>query len=179
MVIAIKEKIAFWGLFVLFVSIFSIGLLNYYSRHIDTDEWFAITGRDRAREGLKELIPPSGPGLDSILREIPESEYAALLERNIFFRYVSQAKKEGEATQKETGRREEKEVAFLFKGKMVVNNRVVVILEESASKKTHLVGKGDVIGGYRVIDVKDDEVVISKEPEEFHIKLFGPERESK
>lgn len=181
MIIAIKEKLAFWILLTIFIIVFLIGLLNYSSRRIDSEEWLAIAGRGGRQRETKEIVPSLGLEFKELQRDVDESDYNTLLENSPFFRYAGPQKKAKESVGQEGQPIRKKEADFIFKGKMIVKGAVKVILEERNAKKTYLVGKGEAIGEYRIKDILEDEVVILKEPEEFHIKLIGSElrRESK
>jgi hypothetical protein len=58
---------------------------------------------------------------------------------------------------------------FSYKGKGKIKGRAVVFIEDNWTRKVYFVGKGDILGDYKVLDITEEEVVLFKEDREIRL----------
>ena len=57
---------------------------------------------------------------------------------------------------------EEQTPLFLYKGKIASGSRSVVLIEQTRSGETLMVSQGEQVDGYKVLDISDTKVILSK-----------------
>jgi len=99
----------------------------------------------------------------------PLVEYASIIDRNPFVRFEPRhVVSDSALAQKE----EEKESTYIYRGMASVGNVMRAILEERESNEIFFVGSGSKLGSFKVLDITQDAVVLSKEDgQESVIKL--------
>lgn len=168
-----KEKYIFFTLLViaLFMLIGS-GIGRGAKGEIRAEE-LAIEKKLKQVAQRKPILPKK-INMDKIQNLVAFSYYEGMLKRSPFFKVrpkvARQAKGEIEPLTVE-----ERTPRFIYKGKIVAAARLVVIIKQTRSGETFMVSKGENLNGYKVLDITDAEVILSKKGEE-HIILSTVER---
>ena len=118
------------------------------------------------RAAQRQLIRPGKISIEKIENLVVFSYYEPLLERSPFFRVKPGRTTEGKLIPEVVPAVEEMTPLFLYKGKIVAEDRLVIIIEQTRSGETFMVSQGESIDGYKVLDITDTEVILSKIGEE-------------
>ena len=111
--------------------------------------------------------------LSELHRTIPFPPF--LLKRSLFFRVrvpIPQVAPGGPEKKEEIliPTSEVKKVEpFSYKGKGKIKGRAVVFIEDNYTGKVYFVGKGDMVGDYKILDITEEEVVLCKESQEIRL----------
>ena len=115
----------------------------------------------------KKVVLPEKVELNQVKNLEPSSYYEGLLRRSPFFRFApKQAATKRPKPKRTEPMGEEITPVFAYKGRISAGSRVVVIIEEVNSGETFMVAKNESVGGYKVLDITDTEVILSKKGEE-------------
>ncbi|MBN2097432.1 MAG: hypothetical protein JW714_03010 [Candidatus Omnitrophica bacterium] len=114
--------------------------------------------------GAREPALAQKIDLDKIRNLLPFSYYEPLLKRSLFVQVKDRP------VQTATGALvlpvEEKTPTFVYKGKIAAGSRLLVIIEQTRSGEVFMVAKGENLDGYKVLDITDTEVILSKKDAE-------------
>jgi len=111
--------------------------------------------------GQRQLTLPEKIDLDKLQNLIAFSYYEGMWKRSPFLKVQP---KRAQAAKAESVLLpvEEKTPVFVYKGKIVTGKRLVVIIEQTRLGETFMVSTGENIDGYKVLDITDTEVILSK-----------------
>ena len=113
----------------------------------------------------KELTLPKKVDIDGVQDLVAFSHYEGMLKRSLFLKAQPKRAKASSA-EVAVALVEEKTPTFIYKGKIAAGKRLVVIIEQTRSGETLMVAKGEGVDGYKVLDITDTEVILSKKGEE-------------
>jgi len=99
----------------------------------------------------------------------PLDEYLTIVDRNPFARFEPRVV----AAEGDSGTaKEEEKASFIYRGMASVGSVVRAILEERGSKEMFFVASGGQVGTFKVLDITQDTVILSREDgQEVVIKL--------
>lgn len=117
------------------------------------------------RLSAKKIALPEKIDIEKVQDLIAFSSYEGMLKRSPFSKVKLKQPKPTQA-KRAVLPVEESTPEFLYKGKIVAGNRLVVIIEETRTGRVSMVSKGDTVDGYKVLDILDTEVILSKKGEE-------------
>jgi len=159
-----KEKIIFFSLLTIaLVMLITTGAGKQAKGEIGAKE--KALERKLKRAAQKKLALPTRIDIDEIQDLVAFSHYEGMLKRSPFFKVQPRRAKaaSGETIAVPV---EEMTPTFLYKGKISAGNRLVVIIEQTRSGETLMVSRGESVDGYKVLDITDIEVILSKKGEE-------------
>lgn len=113
----------------------------------------------------KKIALPEKIDIEKVQDLVAFSSYEAMLRRSPFYRVVPKQARPTES-KSEAIAVEESTPEFLYKGKISAGTRLVIIVEETRTGKVSMVSKGDTVDGYKVLDILDTKVILSKKGEE-------------
>jgi len=160
----VREKYIFFTLLIIAVVLLIGASLGKEGKSEISPKERAL-GKKLKQAAKKEIVLPERIDIDKVQDLVAFSIYEGMLKRSPFFKVVpkqakpTQAKPEVVPVENSTPR-------FLYKGKISVGGRLVVIIEQTRSGETFMVSKGESLDGYKVLDIMDTEVILSKKGEE-------------
>ena len=117
------------------------------------------------RYGRKELVLAEKTDIDKVQDLVAFSYYEGMLKRSLFVK-VQPKRAKAASAEAAVMPVEDKTPTFVYKGKIAAGNRLVVIIEQTRSGETLMVSKGEGVDGYKVLDITNTEVILSKKGEE-------------
>ena len=157
----IKEKLIFCPLLVVLIGILAFGLISHgdkKKRDLSLSKDIELATKKMA---VKKKTPKDMWGFDKIMAIDTIDGYSTLLERSPFFRI----KKEGESTQNLEPiviKEEPKEPLLKYKGRVIIGDRLMVIIEDRGTGKSSFVEEGDMVAGFLVLRIDDTGVTLRK-----------------
>lgn len=130
--------------------------------------------RKLERAAQEKFVLSQKINIDRVQNLVAFSHYERMLKRSPFFKVQPKQARAARAKAPLVPV-EEQTPQFVYKGKIVVGNRLVVIIEQTRSGETLMASKGERIDGYILLDITDTEVILSKKGEE-NIVLKTTER---
>lgn len=158
----IKEKIIFWPLVAVFIGVLIFGFLSQGKKKEATQELMQeielATKKSRAKKKaqLKDMWD-----FDIIKTQDAASTYEALLERSPFFRVRHEPLVK--VVEPLPVKEEKKEPILKYKGKVVMGEKIMVVIEDQGIGKSHFVEAGDKVGDFKVLRIGEKEVALQKQ----------------
>ncbi|MBU1007220.1 MAG: hypothetical protein KKH08_06510 [Candidatus Omnitrophica bacterium] len=156
-----KEKLIFWSLAAVFIGILVFGFISQGSKDEAardlSKEIELATRKSKARKktlkGKPDIaVVKTGDKLDS---------YNELLKRSPFFRVIDESKiKKAEAISVKTEK--PKKAILKYKGKVMIGQKVMVVIEDVGTGKSFFAQEGDMAGDFLVLRIDDKEVTLKK-----------------
>ncbi|MBU4312843.1 MAG: hypothetical protein KJ706_09025 [Candidatus Omnitrophica bacterium] len=157
-----KEKIIFWPLLAIAIGVFIFGFISQGKKKEALDGLLKdielATKKSKAKK--KALIKDKWDFEDVKVKE-EMSAYDLLLKRSPFFKVVPEGKVksvEPIVVEKE----EPMEPLFKYKGRVMMGEKVMVVIEDQGTGKSYFAKEGDTIGDFLVSSIDDKEVVLHK-----------------
>jgi len=156
----IKEKIIFWPLVAVFIGVLIFGFFSQDKKKEATQELLQdielATKKSRAKKKaqLKDMWD-----FDIIKTQDVAGDYEALLERSPFFRVRHEPLVVVEPLPVKA---EKKELILKYKGRVVMGEKVMVVIEDQGTGKSHFVEVGDKVGDFEVLRISEKEVALQK-----------------
>ncbi|MFA5388136.1 MAG: hypothetical protein WC312_00075 [Candidatus Omnitrophota bacterium] len=157
----IREKLIFWFTLPLLAAVIAAGINMQEKKRQSSDEFLqdieAVTEKARAKKKTAETIPD----IDGLKAQEAIEDYALLMERGIFSKPVSETgeeKEEAVVLKKE----EPEKPMFVYKGRMTLGDKVIVIIQDESTGKSFSVKEGDVTEGFTVLRVGEKEIMLKK-----------------
>ncbi len=119
-----------------------------------------------AQAAQRKFLLPQKLDMDRVQNIAPFSYYEGVLKRSPFFRVRRPEPGRKASTITPFAPVEEAAPKFIYKGRISSGKRLVVIIGQTRSGEVVMVSRGDNVGGYKVLDITDTEVILSKEGEE-------------
>jgi len=169
----IKEKIIFWPLLAIFLSIVIFGFFSQGRKKEATEELLQdielATKKVKAQK--KDFFKDSW-NLESVMALDTIDGYRLLLQRSPFFRLRPEV--EHKEVELIPLKEEPKEPLFKYKGKVMMGKKVMVVIEDQGTGKSFFVKKGEMIGDFVVLRIIDDKEVALKKKggEEVVLKMI-------
>jgi hypothetical protein len=157
-----KEKAIFWILLFLLVATIAIGINAQEKKRQSSDAFLkdieSVTEKARA----KKKMAKDNWNVEGLKKKEIIEDYSNLMERSIFFRPVSEVKDEGEADVIPLKEEEPKKPMFIYKGRMMLGTKVIVIIEDQNTGKSFSVKEGDMAGDCAVLSIDEKEIRLKK-----------------
>jgi hypothetical protein len=131
-----------------------------------------IIPEDRETSALKDpFVPKSLKGLKmaSLKSREVKNEENIVSDNNMNEKNSNKETKNEEKLNNSISLQEESPMMFNFEGISVSTNSKLAILRHLVDGKTYIVRIGDVVGGYKVVDITDDSLVLLKGSEKLVI----------
>lgn len=158
----IREKIIFWFLLsVLAVTIF-IGINVQEKKKQSSDEFLKDIASVTEKAKAKKKAAKDKWDIEGLNRKESLEDYSTLMERNIFFKPVSEVKDENKADIIPLKEEEPKKPVFVYKGRMMLGAKVIVIIEDQNTGKSFSVKEGDAAGDFTVLSIDEKEIRLKK-----------------
>ncbi len=157
----IKEKILFLALLPVLAATLVIGIKTQEAKKKSTDEFLKDIESVTEKAKAKKKIARDSWDIDGLKKQETMEDYPALSERDIFSRPVSEVKEE---TKRDIIplKEEPKRPLFVYKGRMTLGARVIVIIEDQNTGKSFSVKEGDSAGEFVVVSIGDREMLLRK-----------------
>lgn len=173
----IKEKLILFILLPVLVATIAIGINAQEKKRQSSDESLKdiefVTEKARAK---KKTVRENWD-IDGLKKQETLEGYPALLERSIFFRPVSKVKDENRGDVVPLKEEEPKKPSFVYKGRMMLGNKVIVIIEDQNTGKSYSVKEGDTAGDFTVLGIGEKEITLrKKDGEEIAISTLKEEK---
>ncbi len=159
-----KEKYIFFTLLVIaLIMLIGTRVGRKAKDEINTEE-LAIEKNLRRAAQRKPTLPEK-IDIDKVQNLVAFSDYEGMLKRSLFLRVQPRRAKAAE-TKIELLPVEEATPVFVYKGRIASGNRLVVIIGQTRSGEVIMASIGEYVDGYKVLDITDTEVILSKKGEE-------------
>lgn len=162
----IKEKVIFFILAPVLAVVIVIGFNLQEKKKESAGDFLkdieSVTEKARA----KKKAAKDSWDMDGLKKQDTVEDYAALAERNIFFRPVSETTTENREDIVPLKEAEPPKPVFVYKGRMMLGAKVIVIMQDQNTGKSFSVKEGDLAGDYTVMSIDDKEVRLKKKDEE-------------
>lgn len=174
----LKEKMIFWPLLsvvagILIFSFFIQGKPDQTKNLLLQDIELAVKKMKTGKKALDKQDFDSIKAVDAL------DGYKLLLKRSPFFRVASEVRPE-EKVELIPVKEEPKKAALKYKGKVILESKVMVIIEDGGTGKSFFVQEGDMVGDFLVLRIEEKEVALKKKGgEEMVLKLTKKEKEEK
>ncbi len=159
-----KEKYIFFTLLIVAAGMLLSSAAGRKSKGEISAEERVLENKLRQAQKRQFALPPE-INIDRIQNLVAFSYYEGMLRRSPFFQAQPREGTAGAASSA-VALLEETAPKFIYKGKMVLGERLVVLIEQTRLDEVVMVSQGDNIAGYKVLDITDTEVILSKEGEE-------------
>ncbi len=172
-----KEKAIFWILLPLLIATITIGINAQEKKRQLSDEFLKDIESVTEKAKAKKKAAKDNWDIEGLKKQETSEDYPALMERSIFFRPVSEVKDEGGGDVIPLKEEEPKKPMFVYKGRMMLGARVIVIIEDQNTGKSFSVKEGDMAGDYTVLSIDEKEIRLrKKDGEEITISTVKEER---
>ncbi|MDO8603210.1 MAG: hypothetical protein Q7O04_05130 [Candidatus Omnitrophota bacterium] len=158
----IKEKIIFLALLPVLVATIAIGINTQENKKRSTDEFLKDIESVTEKAKAKKKVAKDSWDIDGLKKQETMEDYLALAERNIFFRPVSEVRKEIQRDIVSLKEEEPKKPLFVYKGRMTMGARIIVIIEDQNTSKSFSVKEGDSAGDFTVVSIGEKEILLRK-----------------
>lgn len=157
-VIALREKLLTAALLLVLVA-----TLVVTRQQQATDAHRSVGALPRAPEEreLERSFPVPPLSVEALQRTEDFTAYTPLLEHDPFVR-IQTAPSAGASAQEPAEQPVESQL--LFRGRVILGQRQVAVIEVESSHETLFVGLGQDVEGFKVIDIAEERVVLSKSP---------------
>mgnify|MGYP001592037145 CR=1 FL=1 len=158
----IKDKIIFLALLPVLIGTLVIGMKTQEAKKKSTGDFLkdieSVTEKAKAK---KKTVKDSWD-IDGLKKQETMEDYPALEERDIFSRPVSEVKEGPKGDIIPLREEEPKKPLFVYKGRMTLGARVIVIIEDQNTGKSFSVKEGDSAGEFAVVSIGGKEILLRK-----------------
>jgi len=158
----IREKVIFWILLPILAAIIVIGVNVQENKKRASDEFLKDIESVTEKAKTKKKIAADILDLDGLKKEAVSEDYSFLVERGIFFRPVSEVKNEKKEDIVILKKEEPKKPMFVYKGRMNLGGKVIVIIEDDNTGKSFSVKEGDATDDFTVLSIGEKEIRLKK-----------------
>jgi len=157
----IKEKIIFLALLPVLIATLVIGAKTQEAKKKSTGEFLKDIESVTEKAKAKKKVARDNWDIDGLKKQETMEDYSALAERDIFSRPVSEVREE---TKRDLIplKEEPKKPLFVYKGRMTLGARIIVIIEDQSTGKSFSVKEGDSAGEFVVVSIGDKEILLRK-----------------
>ena len=166
-VIALREKLLTAGLIVVLLATVLVTRRQQLS---DANRSVGVLPHPPAEQELQRAFPVAPLDVEALAATEEFAAYTPLVEQDPFVRIKTVASDSQPAQRPETA-----PSALSFRGRVVLGGRQVAIIEVVASKETLFVGVGQEVEGFKVIDIDEERVVLSKSSDQQQVTLRLPD----
>ncbi len=156
----VKEKIIFWPLLGLLTGVLAFGVFSRGDTKKATEELSREIDKAMEMNASESKRAKILWDVENLKDKDMTSNYKEITERGPFFRIVSEikpVKKEAVPVKKV-----EKKPLFKYKGRVMMGEKVMVIIENQGTGKSSFVKEGDVIGDFLIMSITEQEVMLRK-----------------
>ena len=157
-----KEKLIFWMLLPVLAAVIFIGVNVQERKKASTDEFLKDIESVTAKAKSKKNTVKDAWDIEGLKKQAAAGDYPSLMEGSIFFRPVSEAKPEGRQEAIPLKQEEPPKPVFVYKGRMMLGSKVIVIIEDQNTGKSFSVKEGDTTGDFTVLSIGEKEIRIKK-----------------
>ena len=176
----IKEKIIFLALLVILIGSLAFGFYSQGNKKEATKEFLQEMEALTEKAKIKKRLSKDAWDLEKVKVKELQEDYEALIKRSIFFREAQEAKVKNVEVAIPLKEEEPKKPVFIYKGKMMVGTKVMVIIEDQGTGKSFSVQEGDMVGDFSVLSIDEKEVRLKKsDGEEIALSTIKKEKEEK
>lgn len=158
----IKEKLIFWILLPIFAGIIVIGVNVQEKKKLATNEFLkdieSVTEKARA----KKKVVLDNWDLNELKKQATLEGHSFLIERDIFLKPVSETKDEKKEEVVSLKEEVPKKNLFIYKGRMRLGDRIIVIIEDENTGKSFSVKEGDTVDNFTVLKIGEKEIQLKK-----------------
>lgn len=172
-----KEKAIFWLLVPVLVATIGIGFNAQEKKKQLSDEFLKDIESVTEKAKSKKKTAKDNWDIEGLKKQETAEDYPTLMERSIFFKPVSEIKDEGNRDIIPLKEEEPAKPMFVYKGRMMLGARVIVIIEDQNTGKSFSVKEGDMAGDYTVLSIGEKEIRLKKKDgEEITIATLKEEK---
>lgn len=154
----IKEKLIFWPLAGVFISILAFGFFSQGTKKEAAKELLEEIQLATKKSIAKKQSDKKSWDVDRIKSLDVLGGYETILKRSPFFRVASEKKvKKVEVIPLE--KKPEKPL-FKYKGRVMMGSKVMVIIEDQGTGKNSFLQEGETIGDFEVVHIDEKEVTL-------------------
>ena len=158
----IRGKLIFWILLPVLAAIITIGINVQEKKKQSSDEFLKDIESVTEKAKAKKKIAMNNLDLDGLKKQSVSEDYSFLIEKGIFFRPVSEVKNERKEDIVTLKEEEPKKPMFVYKGRMNIGGRVIVIIEDDNTGKSFSVKEGDATDNFTVLSIDEKEIRLKK-----------------
>lgn len=172
----IKEKIIFWPLLAIFIGILIFGFLSQGKKKEATKDLLQDIELATKKNKSKTKTQKDKWDFAAIKAADTKDGYSFLLKRSPFFRLSdeSKVKKPEPIPVKE----EPRKAVLKYKGRVMMGEKVMVVIEDEGTGKSFFVREGDMVGDFKVLRIDEKEVALKKKGGE-EVVLSAVKKEEK
>jgi hypothetical protein len=172
----IKEKLIFWPLLAVFIGILIFGFLSQEKKKEATKDLLQDIEVASKKTRAKIKAEKDKWDFEIVKAQDTVEAYKLLLKRSPFFRVGEEVKvKKVEVI---PVKEEPKKTVLKYKGKVMMGSKVMVIVEDEGTGKSHFVQEGDMVGDFLVERIDEKEVALKKKGgEEIILSVVKKEKE--
>ncbi len=162
-VIALREKLASA---VLLVALLVTLIATRRQQVEDVHREFGVTPRPPTEAALRKAFPVEPLALEALQRTAEVGTYAPLIEQDPFVRVKIAATGDNAAQTAPTASAAAAPSELILRGRVMLRGRQAAVVEVVTSHETLFVGVGQEIDGWKVVDIDEERVVLSKPPDQ-------------
>lgn len=151
----------------IFLTLLVIALAMLVGSRVGRSAKSEISAEEKALErkleqfAQRRLAAPQKIEIDKLQNLLSFTYYEGMLKRSPFFKVQPKvglpAQAEGPSVPVE-----DQTPVFVYKGKIASGGRLTVIIAQTRSGEVFMVSRGDSVDGYKVLDITNTEVILSK-----------------
>lgn len=157
-----REKFIFWILLPVLAAVIIIGIDIQKKKRQSSEEFLKDIGTVAEKVKTKKKTAEDSWDIEGLKKKDTLEDYPALMERSIFFRPVSEAREESGKEIISLKEEEPAKPVFVYKGRMMLGAKVIVIIEDKNTGKSFSVKEGDVTAGFTVLSIGEKEIRLRK-----------------
>lgn len=157
-----KEKAIFWILLPVMVATIAIGINLREKKMESADKFLKDIESVTAKAKAKNKAIKDNWDIEGLKKQDASEDYSTLTERSIFFRPVSEVKPENKGEVISLKEEEPSKPALVYKGRMMVGPKAIVIIQDQNTGKSFSVKEGDAIGDFTVLSIEEKEIRFKK-----------------
>jgi len=155
-----EEKLIFWLLLVIFIGVLIFGFLSQENKKRSGMEFFQEIELASKKNRVHFKVEKSKWDIATLIKEETLESYKGLLKRSPFFKIGSDTKVK--KVEPIVIKEEPKEPLLKYKGRVTMESKVLVIIEDEGTGKSHFVQVGDMVGDFLVQEIDETKVVLKK-----------------
>jgi hypothetical protein len=149
----IREKLIFWILLPILLATIIMGINIQEKKKQSSDEF--LKDIESVTEKAKAKKKPAADirDINGLKEQEASEDYSVLIERSIFLKPVSEVKEDKKTDIIPLKEEEVKKPVFVYKGKMTLGDKVIVIIGDENTGKSFSVKEGDTAGDFTVLSI--------------------------
>ena len=160
-VVALHEKLASVALLAVLLATL---VATRHQQVEDVYQQLIVMPRPSAEAQLRNIFPVEPLALEALQRTTDMAVYTPLIDQDPFVRVKTAAPDDHTAASTEPAVPTSSEL--VFRGRVVLGGRQVAVVEVVNSHETLFVGVGQSLDGWKVVDIDEERVVLSKPPDQ-------------